>query len=94
MAGQRKTTTAAKRKPPARKPEPAAERVELGVADLARGILSKEIRPRIGDIRRLAEAVLAGGSAKPKKAKKDKADGKKKDKSKKKLAKIPGQQKN
>ena len=90
MAGQDKTTTAAKPKPPT--PKPADARDALSVAELARGILSKEIRPRTGDVQRLAEAVLAGG-AKPKKAKKDKAGGKK-DKSKKKLAKIPGQSKN
>ena len=87
-------TTAARRKPPA--PKPVDERDGLSVADLARGILSKDIRSRAVDVRRLAEAVLAGG-AKPKKSKKDAkkggADGgKKKDKSKKKLAKIPGQQ--
>lgn len=94
MAGQSKTTTAARRKPPA--PKPADARDALSVTDLARGIMSKEIRSRAVDVQRLAEAVLAG-SAKPKKAKKDakggKAEsGKKKDKSKKKLAKIPGQQ--
>ena len=91
MAGQDKTTTAAKPKPPA--PKPADARDELSVAELARGILSKEIRPRTGDVQRLAEAVLAGG-AKPKKASKKAGGGKKKDKSKKKLAKIPGQSKN
>ena len=99
MPQPRKTTSAAKRKPPA--PEPAAKPADardgLSLADLARGILAKDIRSRAQDVRRLAEAVLAGG-AKPKKAKKDKAgkggagSGKKKDKSKKKLAKIPGQQ--
>ncbi len=91
MAGERKTTTAARSKPAT--PAPADERDGLGVADLARGILSKEIRPRAGDVRRLAEAVLDGG-AKPKKAKKKADSGKKKDKSKKKLAKIPGQSNN
>ena len=90
MAGSSKTPKAPKgKRPPA--PDPANDRGELSVTDLARGILSKEIRPRVTEVRRLAEAVLAGASAKPKKAaKKDKAaDGKKKDKSKK-LAKIPG----
>ena len=88
MARPSKTTTAAKRKPAA--PKPVDARDGLSVLDLARGILSKEIRSRVQDVRRLAEAVLAGGG-KPKKA--GKADGgKKKDKSKKKLAKIPGQQ--
>jgi hypothetical protein len=98
MPAPSKTKTAAKRKPPV--PKPAAKAADardgLSVADLARGILDKVIRSRAQDVRRLAEAVLAGG-ARPKKAKKDKAgkdkaDGKKKDKSKKKLAKIPGQQ--
>ena len=94
MAGPTSTTTAARRKKPTA-PKPAAKaadaRDEMTVADLARGILAKEIRSRTVDVQRLAEAVLAG-SAKPKKAKK--ADGgKKKDKSKKKLAKIPGQSK-
>jgi hypothetical protein len=102
MAGQSTTKTAPKRKPAAARkpatPKAADARDALSVADLARGILAKEIRSRTVDVQRLAEAVLAG-SAKPKKAKKDapkrtKADGgKKKDKkSKKKLAKIPGQQ--
>lgn len=112
MAGETRTTTAARRKPPAAKPaaarrKPAAAKAApkaadardgLSLAELARGILSKEIRSRAVDVQRLAEAVLAG-EAKPKKARKDatsaKAEsGKKKDKSKKKkkLAKIPGQQ--
>ena len=98
MPAPSKTTTAAKRKPAAAKPaaRPADARDGLSVVDLARGILDKVVRSRAQDVRRLAEAVLAGG-AKPKKAKKDKAGkdgagGKKKDKSKKKLAKIPGQQ--
>ena len=97
MAGQSTTKAAPKRKPAAARkpatPKAADARDALSVADLARGILSKEIRSRTVDVQRLAEAVLAGG-AKPKKAKKDKADGgKKKDKkSKKKLARIPGQQ--
>ena len=92
MAGQSKTTTAARRKPPA--PKPADARDALSVADLARGILSKEIRPRAagrapprrgGDRRRReAEEGQEGRRAGH--------GGKKKDKSKKKLAKIPGQQ--
>jgi hypothetical protein len=104
MAGPKKTTTAAKRRPtpapkpaakrrpPAPKPQPADDRDSLSVADLARGIVSKAIRARALDVRRLAEAVVAGASAKLKKGKKDKAAGeKKKDKGTKKLAKIPGQ---
>jgi hypothetical protein len=90
MAGSSKTTkTARAKRPPA--PEPANDRDNLSVTDLARGILAKEIRPRVTDVRRLAEAVLAAASAKPKKAAKAAGGGKKKDKSKKKkLAKIPG----
>ena len=42
----------------------------MSAAELARGILAKEVRPRAGDIRRLAEAVLDGRGAKPKKGKK------------------------
>jgi hypothetical protein len=88
MARGSKTTTAAKRSaPPA--PKPADNRDTLSVAQLARGILSKEIRPRAGDVRRLADAALAVG--KPNKDKKAKTDGGKKAKGKKKLAKIPGQ---
>jgi hypothetical protein len=90
VAGSSKPTTAQGKRPPA--PKPAADSSELSVKELARGIVSKEIRPRAADVRRLAEAVLAAGDGKPKKAKK--ADrGKKKDKSNKKLAKIPGQAK-
>ena len=87
MAGS-SNTTGARGKPPAAQ-EPANDGGELGLADLARGILAKEIRPRAVDVRRLAEAVLAGGG-KPKKAKAD-GGGKKDKNKKKKLAKIPGQ---
>jgi len=98
MAERIKSKTIARPKPPAA-PKPANDQGELSLTDVARGILSKEIRPRVGDIRRLAEAVLAGGGAKAKKAKAD--GGKKKDKTRsdeksgkknKKMAKIPGQQ--
>ena len=67
-------------------PVAANDQDELKVDDLTRAILARELRPRTGDIRRLAEAVLA---KKSKKARKDKAGGKKS----KKLAKIPGQKK-
>lgn len=106
MAGPGKTTGTAKRKPAAAKPAPRSApkpapksapkpvdpRDALSLADLARGILSKDIRSRAQDVQRLAEAVLAGGG-KPKKAGKKADGGKNKDKSKKKLAKIPGQSK-
>ena len=59
-------------------PIPANDQGELKLAALARAILSRELRPRTADIRRLAEAVLA-------------MKAKKKDKKAKKLARIPGQ---
>ena len=100
MAERSKSKTIARPKSPAA-PKPANDQGDLSLADLATGILSKAIRPRITDIRRLAEAVLSGGTAKPKKAKaagegkknKTLPDGKggKKKKKNKKQAKIPGQ---
>ena len=67
---------------PAVTPAPVAEPLELKT--LAEGILARTIRrPRVGDIRRLAEAVL-----KPDKKKKKKKDSKK---AVRKLSKIPGQ---
>ncbi len=71
----------------------------LPLAELARAVLAREVRPRVSSVRRLAEAVLeaesapaakSGGKGKAK-AGADKP-GKKK-KKKKKLAKIPGQKK-
>jgi hypothetical protein len=60
---------------------PKTQGDEMPVAELARAILAREINPRVGQVRQLAEAVLA-------KSKKPKGKGKKKDK-KRKLAKIP-----
>lgn len=83
---------------PAPAPQPDGDRGEMGLADLARGILSRDIRPRVADVRRLAEAILAG-EGRPRKESKQ-AKGKKKDKGgagkkaggkKRKLAKIPRQ---
>ena len=79
--------------------EPTDDRDGLSVADLARGVLAREIKPRVADVRRLAEAVLAPAAG-GKKAKVE--GGKKKDRPRpdkkkgggrkvKKLAKIPGQ---
>ena len=62
------------------KPAPVAEAVDL--RSLAEGILARTIRPRVTDIRRLAEAVLAGRKKDKKKAAK---------KAERKLSKIPGQ---
>lgn len=67
--------------PPAKvKAAPIAD--PLGLKALAEGILARTIRPRVADIRRLAEAVL-----KPDKKKKNKAA----KKAERKLSKIPGQ---
>ena len=82
---QRKPKAAAK--PVEAVPAPANDEGELALVELARGILAREIRPRVADVRRLAEAVLA---AEEKRARK-KAGGKGKDGKKRKLAKIPGQ---
>ena len=59
---------------------PIAERLDLKA--LAEGILARTIRPRVADIRRLAEAALKPGKKKNKKAAK---------KAERKLSKIPGQ---
>ena len=71
--------------PPAVKAAPIAEPLDLKA--LAEGILARTIRrPRVADIRRLAEAVL-----KPAKKKKKKAEKKAAKDSRRKLSKIPGQ---
>lgn len=82
---QRKPKAAAK--PVETVPAPANDAGELTLAELARGVLAREIRPRAGDVRRLAEAVLAAEDKRERK----KAGGKKKDIKKRKLARIPGQ---
>lgn len=66
--------------PAAVKAAPVAE--PLGLQALAEGILARTIRPRVADIRRLAEAVLKPDKKKKKKAAK---------KAERKLSKIPGQ---
>jgi hypothetical protein len=67
-------------RPPA---EPAD--TEMPLDELARAVLARELRPRVAQVRRLAEGVLAA-RAKPKKRKGDKKKGEKK----RKLARIPG----
>ncbi len=57
----------------------------LDLASLAQAILDRRVRPRVGSIRRLAEAVLAKGGKKRKKGKKKAA------KKVRTLATIPGQ---
>jgi hypothetical protein len=68
--------------------EPAPDSGELALEALAAGILARTIKPRVADIRRLAEGVLA---ANDKPAKKKKKSGKKDGGKKRKLSKIPGQ---
>ena len=73
--------------PPPAATEPTAPPPQLELAALAEAILARTIRrPRVADIRRLAEAVLAG-ARKPDKKKKKKAA----KKAERKLSKIPGQ---
>jgi hypothetical protein len=72
---------------PAAANRPAAPRPDtdaMNTAQLAKAVLTGEIRPRIGEVKRLAEAVVAKPPSK--KAKKAK-------KAERKLAKIPGQKK-
>lgn len=71
--------------PPATVPGPEV----LDPAALAEGILARTIRPRVADIRRLAEAVLAAARKPAKKTKKSKKKAAKK--AERKLSKIPGQ---
>lgn len=55
----------------------ASETTELTVIELAEAVLARRLRPRVADVRRLAEAVLAAPSSKKKKKdKKKKAAGK------------------
>ena len=69
--------------PPAERPDTAA----MTDRQLAKAILAREIRPRVAEVRRLAEAVIVGA------AKKNAAKKGKKAKTVRKLAKIPGQKK-
>lgn len=66
--------------------EPASPPEVLDPAALAEGILARTIRPRVADIRRLAEAVLDAARKADKKKKKKAAK-----KAERKLSKIPGQ---
>lgn len=66
---------------------PAVDTAALSPTELAQAVLARTLRPRAADVRRLAEAVLAGKTKKKKKkAAEKKAGGKKR-----KLSKIPGQ---
>ncbi len=68
--------------PPPNSPAPPIDQDAMDLKSLARAVLDRSIRPRTASIRRLAEAVLAKGDKKAKKA------GKKKNRP---LATIPGQ---
>ncbi len=63
----------------------ADDREDLSLADLARRVAARTIRPRVGEVRRLAEAVLSAEEKRARKKTGDKKPGKKR-----KLAKIPG----
>ena len=73
-------------KPPPPAP-PAVDTAGLSPAELAQAVLAHMVRPKAADVRRLAEAVLAGKTKKKKKKAGDKKAGGKK----RKLSKIPGQ---
>lgn len=72
---------------------PATDRASLGLSELAKAILAGTFKPRVGEVRRLAEAVLGGKSKKkkPKKGAEKKGAEKKAGGKKRKLSKIPGQ---
>jgi hypothetical protein len=69
-------------------PPVIVDSADLTISALAEAILTRRIRPRTADVRRLAEAVLAAKAKKQKKKAARKAPGKKR-----KLSKIPGQKK-
>lgn len=90
MAPPTKSETPAPPSDPAPAPVARPDTTGLSAKQLARMVLAREIKPRVSEVRRLAEAV----AGKPKKPKKDKSAGKssdKRDKAERKLAKIPGQ---
>jgi len=66
---------------------PALDRDALTDKELAKAVLAREFRPRVAEVRRLAEALLG------KAAKKDRPKGKGKKAKSKNLAKIPRQKK-
>ncbi len=76
--------------PPASEPATPIDQDSLSVEQLARTVLDRALRPRVGSVRRLAEAVLAAAVPKAKKGKEPKKP-KKDSGKKKKLARIPGQ---
>ena len=75
----------------ANSPAIAIDQDALAIKDLASAVLDRSVRPRTNSIRRLAEAVLAKGEKKRKKAKAKKVDKAGGEKKARKLARIPGQ---
>lgn len=73
-------------------PAPTATTLALTDRQLAKAVLARTVRPKVADVRRLAEAVLGHGEAKKKRKPKKSAGKKAKEaKTDPKLAKIPGQ---
>ncbi len=79
-----KSQTPRNEEPTAASPEASPAREALSDKQLARAILDRTFRPRVSEVRRLAQAVLGKKADKDGKAKKDK---------KAKLARLPGQAK-
>ena len=84
MAGRSKIVSGADTPSPPAFAEP--DRSELDVAALAEAILARRLRPRVSEVRRLAEALLDIERRRDKKKKKKKSGGKKR-----KLSRIAGQ---
>jgi hypothetical protein len=88
MAGRKQAAGQGAGKMEAKAAAPAAERDKLTDKQLAKAVLAGTVRPRVGEVRRLAEAVLRKDA--PKSTKK-KSKGKRAKSGK--LAKIPRQRK-
>jgi hypothetical protein len=84
MAGRSKIVSGADTPSPPALAQP--DRSELDVAALAEAILARRLRPRVSEVRRLAEALLDIERRRDKKKKKKKSGGKKR-----KLSRIAGQ---
>lgn len=86
MVARKQAATAASGVAEAGATSPALERDDLTDKQLARAVLAGTLRPRAGEVRRLAEAVLAKAAPKASKKKVKKAKSGK-------LAKIPQKRK-
>lgn len=89
MAGRKQASDGAAKMPSAQAKAEAPDRTKLTDMQLAKAVLAGTVRPRVGEVRRLAEALLKKDAPKP--AKKGKGKGKKAKSGK--LAKIPRQKK-